>query len=392
MSRPPDDMKPLPKPVRVRLETSNAKKGAPPPSAPPVNKDLHYFEQAQRKHGHRRPAQKKPQNKQARGKYTKEIGIVLLGLICMTAVVLGVFLLFSNNALAVYMDDVRVGYLPLNRETREWDADYIHDKSVAHRAANVAATIHVNERITIRPVRTGRRDLGNVTITELIARISQQFTFQIEATAIYVHDERIAIVRALSLAEFVADHFIGAFPVANALETEIIGWELRTLLMNDGELDTPDFAIAQLDRQVESIIRYTVQDGDVKESIARRHEISLNRLLEDNNLAFDAIIRPGDIINIRTTRPFITVRVVEELVRIEIIPMEIITQYSEYLAVGTINIINEGRDGERSITMHIVHENGRAVQERIINEVTTIMPENRIEEVGMSETAAPIWR
>jgi LysM repeat protein len=299
-------------------------------------------------------------------------------------------MLLSNNSLAVYLDDTRIGYLQLNRETRDWDPGYIQTQAVNHRAAIIDANILVNEQVSLKHVRANRR--YHETITVIIREVSQNFTYQILATAIYVDNERIAVMRTQSLANHVANHFIGAHRNTNTTEAYIEGWELKTLTVKDENLDSTDTAIQRLDRSVETIIPYVVQSGDTKGAIALRHGIPFDRLLADNDLKADAIIRPGDIINIRSTRPFLTVRTIQEETRTESIPKEVIRNYNDQLAMGDIKILQEGRDGERTVVVRKTFINGQFSTEEIISTVITTQPETRVVEEGTSEAAAPEWR
>jgi len=394
--KPSDNLKPLPKPVKLEMpppgDTSNWRKPPPRPEhRQPPDKGLRHFEQAQRSHGHKRPApppakkKKKPPGRIAGG-----LGLASLVIICVGLVVLGIIMVLSNNALAVYVNDERVGYLPLNRETREWNPDNIQQQAVAHRARSVDAVIHVNERVSLEPVRANRR--YHETLDVIIREVSQIFTYRIEATAIYVDSERIAVMRTRALAEHVANHFIGAYRDANTTEASIDGWEYIVLIIMDEGLDSVDAAIERLDRQIETTIPYIVRSGDTKGAIALRHSIPFDRLLIDNGLAADAIIRPGDIINIRTTRPFLSVRTTRDETRTEVIPMEVVRETNDQMALGDINVLQEGREGERTVVVRTVYINGQLISEEIISATVTTQPETRIVQEGTSTTAAPDWR
>ena len=106
----------------------------------------------------------------------------------------------------------------------------------------------------------------------------------------------------------------------------------------------------------------------------------------------NSIIRPGDILDIRTTRPFILVRTVAEITRTEVLPMEVSSTYNASLAAGEIKVIQEGRDGEQIVTVRTIYENGVLVSEQPINTSVQTRPETRIVEVGTSQTATPDWR
>jgi len=378
------------KPTRELLKRVPPPKRDTPGSKP---KGQRHHEQAQRSHGHRRPTEKKT-TRRKQGRYSKEIGIFCLGLICVALVVLSAILLTSDNALAVYLNEVRIGYLPLNRETREWDAAYVQEHAILHRSAIVGpqVTIRVNEVVRLVPVRANRGELVNATITDVIAQVSGQFTYRIEAQAIYVHGERFALMQSLTLAEHVARHFTGPFQSsANAVST-IVGWELRTVLSDGTDLDSAEVAITRLDVRVEDIYRYIVQPGDALYSIAFRHNVAMDMMLQDNGLTRQSTPHPGDIINIRTTRPLLTVRTMVDEQRTEVIPMERIVDYDYELAVGNVNILSEGRDGERSFILRSIYYNGELYVSETFNEVITIPPQDRHEVVGRSESASPDWR
>jgi len=392
----PDNLKPLPKPVRLEMptpgDTSNWRKPPPRPEhRSPPDKGLSHFEQAQRSHGYRRPAPPPPKKKKKPpGRIAGGLGLASLGVICVGLIVLGIVMLMSNNALAVYVNGERIGYLPLNRETRDWDPENIQAQAVAHRARSVDAAIRVNERVSLEPVRANRR--YHETLDVIIREVSQIFTYQIEATAIYVGGEHIAIMRTRALAEHVANWFINAHRNPDTTEAIIEGWEYRTVIVSDGDLMSADAVIERLDREVETIIQYIVREGDNPDLIRRMHGITLNRLLEDNNLPTNPIIRPGDVLDIRTTRPFLSVRTTQDETRTEVIPMEVIRETNDQMALGDINILQEGREGERTVVVRMVFINGQLISEEIISATITTHPETRIVEEGTSTTAMPDWR
>ena len=410
MSKQPDGLTPLPKPIRMEVprgespDNNNRKKPKREPikNVPPPKRDTpgakdkgqRHFEQAQRSHGHRRPVAKKKNQPRKQSRYSKEVGIFCLGLICVALVVFSVILLRSDNALAVYLNDERIGYLPLNRETREWDASYVQEQAIVHRSAMVGpqVTIQVNEQVRLVPVRTGRGELVNATITEVIAQVSGRFTYQIVAQAIYVHGERIALMQSLNLAEHVARHFTAVFQRDDTVETTIDGWALLAVTSDGSDLDSAEVAISRLDIRVDDILHYIVQPGDSLYGIAYRHNVSANIMMQENGLTVQSVPHPGDIIRIRTTRPFLTVRTLEETTRTEVIPMERVVDYDDELAAGTVNILSEGRDGERSFLVRSTFVNGDLLSYEIFNEVITVQPITRHEVEGTLESAAAEWR
>ena|GEM_PF-1318429 len=423
---PNDGLKPLPKPVRLDPKKDNPTRKvapvqrtaprdtrpdatlrrtpfvrpepmrrdtAPRPVLPKADMDLRYFENAQRSHGHKRPLSKPPRkNNKPLGAIGRGLGYVCLGGILIALLVMGGILMTSNNAIAVYLGETRIGYLPLNRETREWNPEDVQQQAITHRERTLVAEIRVNEQVSLTPVRVNRREITNVTITEIISQVSAGFTYQVMATAIYIHGEQIAIMRTQLAAEHVENWFLIAFRNENTIEAFIEGWELRNFLVPDEGWDTDNDAIERLDRQVEAVVGYVVQDGDTKGAIALRHGIPFNRLLEDNNLEPEATIRPGNIIYIRSTRPFLSVRTIEEVTREEITPVEIETRYNYQLAAGDINVIQEGREGLREVTLRITYVNGQPESEEAIRVNTLQEPELRIVEVGTAEDVIPPWR
>jgi len=363
------------------------------PGANSKSKGQRHFEQAQRSH-ERRPTPKKKNTRRKQGRYSKEIGIFCLGLICVAFIVLIAILLTSSNALAVYLDDERIGYLPLNRQTREWDAEYVQEQAILHRSAMVGpqVTIQVNEQVRLVPVRARRGALISATIADVITQVSGEFTYQIMAQAIYVDGERIAVMQSLALAEHIERHFTAPFQVSANATTTILGWQLRTVVSDGTDLDSVDVAITRLDVRVEDVYRYIVQSGDTLYGIASRHGVSADVMLHDNGLTRQSVPHPGDVINIRTMRPKLTVRAEVTETRTEIIPMERIVEYDDEMAIGDVNIISEGREGERRITERLVFYNGELRSEEILEETILVEAQDRHEVMGTSESVAPPWR
>ena len=440
-----ESLRPLPRPIQLDLPTERTKPRRrlhEPDPAPPNDNTVYdyvhmpeqekrhkeakheqertgkrYFNSAQKAYGQRRPRERKPPkpkrtpkqqgplaprlgkgnrlyNPRSAKKPVIPPGIIrafkywALGLIAIAFIVLAMINVFGHNAWAVYLDDRFLGYMPINREV---EPESVHNSAVSHLSTFLlGADVVVNETATVHTTRARAREIYEAP--DMIRRISQSFTYQIIASAIYLDGERIAVLRSLSDAEHVAAEIKRPFTTVNTLrELTVIeeDWQIRQVTVGqDEEMDTPDDVVQWLLRPINDVIRHVIRQGDTQGALAVEFNTTIERISYLNNITIDTILGTGNILLIEITRPRLTIRTIDQETRIEPIPKNVeIVENPDLHISAVLPPIEYGRDGEMEVVQRITRLNGiQTGAPEIISTRTISEPVTRVEEVGTSQT------
>ncbi|MCL2404984.1 MAG: G5 domain-containing protein [Defluviitaleaceae bacterium] len=432
----------LPKPIQLNLPSSRSKPArrlhepdiknqAPRQEKPPPRGNVpkshsatsgkRYFDSAQKAYGQRRQRTPKAPKQKRRWWYHPQTGPILgqgdrlytppqpkqpffpphiwrvvrlwpLMIIGLAIVVMGMINVFSYNAWAVYLGGELIGHMSINREIEQ---ESIHYDAVRHRRDILGADeVLVNETVEIRTVRAGRREL--TTSHDMIRLISQNFTYRIMASAIYLEGERVATLRNEAEAIHVKNEVMARFINDDTIlelsafeeDFQIRRIEINADNMNEN-MDNPNEVIHFLERPIQDIHNHVIRSGDTQGALAAYFNTTVNMIGYLNDIASDAILTVGNILRIEITRPRLTVRTVDEIEFIERIPREIETiNNPDKLSTLPYEVINEGRDGEIRVIQRITRLNGVQVgvpEETYRRELTTAV--TRVIEVGTLESA-----
>ncbi|QEK13374.1 DUF348 domain-containing protein [Crassaminicella thermophila] len=97
----------------------------------------------------------------------------------------------------------------------------------------------------------------------------------------------------------------------------------------------------------------------------------------------DDKVMPGLDEKVEKYETITVVKVDEEIVsKKEIIPFESVIQYSDKLDKGKVNLIQQGKNGEREAKYKVVYEDGKEVSKELIEEKVIVSPQKEIVEKG----------
>ena len=416
---PRREPKPLPEINPDDFELPRSRRTANNP--PPEDKDLHFFRAAQRSYGQKRPPQRRerpipslqerergprfdrsPQgHRLGRGararqhrrpryrlnpEFKRKLTLGMFGVMVFAAVAFFVANLVRHNALAVYLDDAFIGYIAMNREL---EASAIQYYAEAHHSGHVGgAGVIVDQEVIIRPARASSREiLGRA---ELMTQLSSNFTYQIEILAVYVNGRYEVSLRTHTCVDDLANRLRGHWATENTVYQEFVeNWEIRPKVIDpeEAELLSPQEAFSILDRTVSAVEPYVVQDGENLSVIALRFATTVNRIAVDNNIPTDRIIRPGDVLQIATRRPLLSVRTIDEFTSNEEIPMETIINENPNQPSAMYNVVTQGRDGEKQVTRRVYRINGVEYHTEIERYLVLRPAITHVVEVGTGEAA-----
>jgi hypothetical protein len=316
--------------------------------------------------------------------YGRLFGVGALALIFVALAVLAIWAATGKNAIAVFLEDELVGYIALSREI---DEETIQTQAVNRLEASLGARVRVDQSVTIQTASIAGRNIQS--FMDVVDQISRGFTYKIAAEAIYIDGEAISVLRTQAEVDAVADRLFAPYRNEFTVTAEFVEpWETRTKLVDEEELGSVEEALLRLDRNVRVLVDYVVQSGDTLGAIALRNNTTIAKICLDNPpLTATSIIRPGEVYKLETTRPFMSVRTTDEITRTESIPMQTVERENPLEHVNFQRVIEDGRDGEREVTVRITRVNGvQTGQEEVIGPPRiTLNPLDRVVEVGTSE-------
>jgi len=303
--------------------------------------------------------------------------VVIAGVLLIMLVVR----VFSFNALAIFLDDQHIGYMRLDRELT---SEQFHNYAIAHIEASLRTSVIVEETVRIAPARwVSGRDIA--TRDEMLRTLSQGFTYQIVARAIYVNDRLEVMVRTEScvaeIIRFKEERWITSNTISSGF---LADWRVEPVIVDPEttNLLSPRDAAEHMDRQVPWDIEYIVQPGDQLGFIALRFDTTADSIALVNNISLDTIINPGESLIIRTRQPLLSVRTVDEHITLEQLDWETETRENPYMAAAAVVFIQYGQFGEQRVVRHVVRIDGVIVDEYVVDAVEISAPVTEIREVG----------
>ena len=283
---------------------------------------------------------------------------ITLGVAAFSLLVMIIVQLVRPNAFSVYLDDEHIGYMIFNREWTVEEFDF-HEMAVARLRDREGTNVEVDQTVTIVPTRSRSATEHPTTI---FSEINQKFTFRIEAFAIYVNGVMDVLLRNSEEAEYVLGELIpDSWINSNTAQTGFVqDVQIRPIMIetDDERVVNAQQAVQHLSRRVTNYIEYIVQPGDNLHVVAQRFATTIPRIVEDNNnISPTSHLIIGQRLIIQVFEPAISVRIADEVTRIEPIPMPIETRENETLHHAQTNIIVQGADGTREAVWHIIRVN-----------------------------------
>ncbi len=155
--------------------------------------------------------------------------------------------------------------------------------------------------------------------------------------------------------------------------------EVETAVVSAREVMEPAEAQKLLETGDTTPIEYTVKQGDSLWLIARKHDTRVANIMALNNLKSEKLQLNQKLL-ISSSNPLITVESVIEGKKTEVIPYT--TRITTSSSVSSTQVKQAGRNGEKEITYTQVRKNGRVVENKILAEVITKEPVDRIVVTG----------
>ncbi|MCL1988991.1 MAG: LysM peptidoglycan-binding domain-containing protein [Firmicutes bacterium] len=338
---------------------------------------------------------------------TKIVGISTAVILLATMIFLIIWNITRDNAIAIYVGDIPTTAVVATTENTEnaenseesETVDEIVDDSepiafialtedmtesvlrteAIRRLENIEnARIVLSDNITIAATNTSSQNI--ISFDDAVNRLVDVLHFRILGVAIEVESNRVAVLRNqedanelirrlqlpyMSANEYVSVDFVEDFAMSN-------------VDIDESQLSTIEQVLTRLEGDATVMEEYIVQPGDNLGSIALRHGITIAQLYEYNpGISSNATLHVGEVLTIQSSRPYLSVRTVEAITRIEEIPIETETISNPGESSTFSQVLRAGTAGEQEIVVHITRINGIQVGEeevvatRVIQEMVT---------------------
>jgi LysM repeat protein len=299
--------------------------------------------------------------------------------IIATAVFLVIWLT-GKNAYEVTLGGERIGYIALSEDI---DAARLQSQFVNRLSESINAKVQVDQTVALKEVNTSRSNIiAYEEMVDLLSR-SKKLTYKISAVALIVEGQEIAILKSETEVNAVRAQLEAPYRTENTVDADFLeSWVEETRLVDESQLGTVEDALLQLDKKERVMEDYIVKSGDTLDKIALANNTTAAKLCEDTpGLTLTSVLQIGQIIKLETTRPYLSVRTVDEFKRTEEIPMEIQTTENHSQPKTYNREIQEGRAGVMEITIRSTRVNGRLErpEEPINSEITEPMVPRQIE-------------
>lgn len=130
---------------------------------------------------------------------------------------------------------------------------------------------------------------------------------------------------------------------------------------------------------------YTAAEGDTARKIAKAFRLKSGRLAEWNNEAEFSKIKEGTKLVVAKEEPRVTVEIEKLQNKAEPVSFKKKEQGDAALLIGKKKVKQQGKDGEKHVTMAILSANGEAVSKEIIEERTVREPVDKVIAKGTKE-------
>ncbi len=124
---------------------------------------------------------------------------------------------------------------------------------------------------------------------------------------------------------------------------------------------------------------YTVQQGDVLGAIAKKHNLKIADLLNLNpGLEESTLLKIGQQLNVTSLKPYVSVAVVYENLKEEVIPYTTVTKDDDTILKGETKEVQAGVNGSKQAQYRSVYVNGQPTEITTVAEKVTVAATDKI--------------
>ncbi len=263
-------------------------------------------------------------------------------------------------------------------------AEYVINTVEAQLASEYGTQVEICEEIVVEKARVKK---DNVVSTEYaISAVRNAVTYNVLAGVLYVNGSKLLAMDNLEalnalLDELKKDYVPEGSEIISATFVDDV--KAESGFVDKDTIINHDTAKAKLTQGVPTKKTYSVKSGDSFYLIASKNGITVESLLEANpGMTIDTKIKVGDTLNLVVSVPFLSVKTVEEMTYTEKDEKKVEYRTNSAKDSSYKKVIQQGRDGQKEVTVQVIRINGFEEEQKVISEVTTVEPVTEIIEVG----------
>lgn len=290
---------------------------------------------------------------------------------------LSFYALTTTSVSAVTINGQHLGYVK-NPEK----GDAIVTQYLAEIGEPYGVLAQTRDKIVFEEMRIKNSEFEASEITE--ETIAGALNYYIEGYKIAVDGTPVAYLATLEEAEKVLkeyEEFYAKSSEENQLTNVAFAEEVKI-----EEVSLQPEEISSLEETYETLIKgkvsskeYVVEENDSWWLIARKNNMFTDEVLAGNpGTTEDTIIQPGQVINLVSVTPYLTVISQGTYSGEEIIPYDVVTKTDTKLNPGQTKVITKGSNGKKLVTYSYEQRNGVEVKKEVLNEEIVEKPVDEV--------------
>ncbi|MCR2044806.1 peptidoglycan DD-metalloendopeptidase family protein [Anaerosalibacter massiliensis] len=144
------------------------------------------------------------------------------------------------------------------------------------------------------------------------------------------------------------------------------------------DIKTSEEILSLIEKGIEEVKVHVVEPGENYWTIANKYNISLDDLIKANDRKDFEIIHPGDEVNIKISKPLLTLETIEEIIYEKEIEYNLDIEYDKNMYKNKTMVKEKGINGKSKIVERVVKHNGIEVDRKIIKEDIISKPVDEI--------------
>ena len=320
----------------------------------------------------------RPSNDKRKKQQKERALLILIVVVVLLVISLIIGGLTRKNGYSAYVDDTYIGTMKKEDITTEDLINTVTAKIKEERGTE----IQINETITLEPIHIKNEEV--ITLDSIVAKVKNQVTYKVKAAAIYVDGAAAVLLDNKEQADTLLNGIIEEYVGDNSNITEsgfVQNVEVKEEFVDSEQIITQEEALKKLTQATPTQKTYTVSSGDTLFTIAVNAGMSVDEIMQINP-GITTSIQPGQKINITVSTPFLSVKTVENVVYTEREPKTVEYQQDNTQPSSYSRVIQQGRDGQKEVTVQIIRINGFEDDQKVIDTKITQEPVTEIIAVG----------